>query len=98
MANRHHGQESFGAGLKVHISEIESVTRLSFPHLAGQFEMLTNYGFISGIETGEFTVPVTTLLDLKIGWPICEDLLKFCEKTHTTLEKIIVELHFDCLD
>ena len=96
MLNRHHGRET--NGLIVNIAEIEAATGCGPEILSGQFEMLENYGFITGVDTSEYGTPMTVLRDLSSGWPIWEDLIQFSLKTGNSLYEIIVNLKFPILD
>ncbi|MBC8492798.1 MAG: hypothetical protein H8D43_03350 [Chloroflexi bacterium] len=96
MAERAH---SIMIGIEdIPILEVESVCRFNREYLSGQYEILERYDFISEIDLDEYRRPHTTLLDLRIGWPIWKDLRTFCDKTGISLHEIVVDLRFDLLD
>jgi hypothetical protein len=79
------------------IFELQAVCNMRSDELAGLVQILERHDIVS-VWPEESSNPNVELRRLKSGWPIWNDLAKFCCKTGTPVEALVVELEFNRLD
>ncbi|MET1248343.1 hypothetical protein ABWW58_06085 [Sporolactobacillus sp. STCC-11] len=79
------------------IEEIELVTNLTNIELRKHIVLLTKYRFISEVYLDEHGY-ICDLNTFDSGWEFWEELIRFSQKTASSLEEIIVNLDFSILD
>jgi hypothetical protein len=76
----------------VSVAEIEDATGLAEDVVIQQLHILDGHGFIQG-DSGTII-----LRHWSNGWKVYDGLRKFCEKTGTSFESLIVDLDFSSFD
>jgi hypothetical protein len=77
--------------------ELQTVCNMRSDELSALIQILDRHELVS-VWPDEATNPNVELRRLKSGWPIWNDLAKFCRQTGISLSALIVDLEFNRLD